>query len=207
MVSIHAPARGATVPKSACHSPQWFQSTLPRGERRNRKTGQRDKVKFQSTLPRGERPSMSALKYRLEVSIHAPARGATTDSDQFYGLDMFNPRSRAGSDPKAQACWPQARVSIHAPARGATRCKRSAVISSMFQSTLPRGERRQVDGHAVCVYQFQSTLPRGERPQLMDEAADEEVSIHAPARGATHAQSPDGAVLDVSIHAPARGAT
>ncbi len=59
MISIHAPARGATV-LQRCHHCRWqFQSTLPRGERRNR-----------------------SIKIQLEptISIHAPARGATTIS-------------------------------------------------------------------------------------------------------------------------------
>ena len=76
---------------------------------------------FQSTLPRGERPYMGRL-YRLclQVSIHAPTRGATlmkTNHSHFWrfqstlprgerhiyfqnksGFFCFNPRSHEGSD-------------------------------------------------------------------------------------------------------------
>ncbi len=136
--------------------------------------------------------------YRL-VSIHAPARGATSEShisnrsghhsrfnprsregsdnhaanvSQFIqNLPCFNPRSREGSDGKsgkADAEMPCPRVSIHAPARGAT-VRRKVTFNApvrLFQSTLPRGERR-----IRC------------RPS---RSGGHVVSIHAPARGATH---------------------
>ena len=58
VVSIHAPAWGATSETVNSLARGLFQSTLPRGERptmsvRRPRTG----PKFQSTLPRGERPS------------------------------------------------------------------------------------------------------------------------------------------------------
>ena len=56
-ISIHAPARGATIsptPLSICC------------------------FRFQSTLPRGERPRLiNMLADKIKISIHAPARGAT----------------------------------------------------------------------------------------------------------------------------------
>ena len=102
---------------------------------------------------------------------------------------------------------------------------------SMFQSTLPREERRLRLEVWGVVRVFQSTLPREERhggevaPRVVDR-----VSIHAPARGATRtgrrsglptrcfnprsrarsdavAGDMDVRVRRVSIHAPARGAT
>ena len=61
--------------------------------------------------------------YDLEISIHAPARGATVQRKiRFYITRRFNPRTREGCDKyngKRQA-WEE-RVSIHAPARGATK--------------------------------------------------------------------------------------
>jgi len=56
VVSIHAPARGATPTTSMSITAPSFQSTLPRGERLYGKFGQLIEV---------------------WVSIHAPARGAT----------------------------------------------------------------------------------------------------------------------------------
>ena len=56
LVSIHAPARGAT--RKRCEEQDWtheFQSTLPRGERRDSQEAVFGLQTFQSTLPRGER--------------------------------------------------------------------------------------------------------------------------------------------------------
>ena len=77
-----------------------FQSTLPRGERQkihNNAAGSRE---FQSTLPRGERPLLSAVYVlTVEISIHAPARGATYSvAILSTSCSDFNPRSREGSD-------------------------------------------------------------------------------------------------------------
>ena len=78
-ISIHAPARGATVsPSYHLHSSQTFQSTLPRGERRRNDSSCLFTEGFQSTLPRGERPrTTSPIPLMILISIHAPARGAT----------------------------------------------------------------------------------------------------------------------------------
>ncbi len=123
----------------------------------------------------------------MQVSIHAPARGATTRSmvqeqnaksfnprsrtGSDRGLrapcdlsQRFNPRSRTGSDDRAGEQEQNAKVSIHAPARGAT--TRWASCAMIYA-----------------------------------------VSIHAPARGATLSLLFPPVPLDVSIHAPARGAT
>ena len=78
LISIHAPAKGATI-KSFSH----IAST-----------------KFQSTLPRRERPNANAFRVRRDlISIHAPAKGATGLIHTAYAaLGDFNPRSREGSD-------------------------------------------------------------------------------------------------------------
>ena len=86
---------------------------------------------FQSTLPHGERrkDNISHLQTRI-ISIHAPARGATADSQHsFTGrlfqstlphgerlqiprpstfCNYFNPRSRTGSDTKADTAQAEA---------------------------------------------------------------------------------------------------
>ena len=147
---------------------QEFQSTLPRGERRPR--GKDERSQIRSFNPRSRAGSDSTAESRfsaLNVSIHAPARGATLRMDeielvlimfqstlprgerrlgrqgQALSLDSFNPRSRAGSDSEIVV---------------------GSAVFTLFQSTLPRGER-------LCrpkllykkVLLFQSTLPRGER--------------------------------------------
>ena len=101
-VSIHAPARGATVLKSGgCFHFFQFQSTRPRGARpQNAYLLAVYAIAFQSTRPRGARPQ-ARFQYRRanHVSIHAPARGATIATDELERV---------------------LNVSIHAPARGAT---------------------------------------------------------------------------------------
>ena len=144
---------------------------------------------FQSTLPRGERRKDSvAMAYIVDISIHAPAWGATKRWLWYRGMrrisihapawgatlrwkaaaapqQYFNPRSRVGSD---------------------TRTLNASSRSKTFQSTLPRGERRFLRVFLPCMryfnprsrvgsdqfvppfsrlmFEFQSTLPRGERP-------------------------------------------
>ena len=100
-----------------------FQSTLPRRERPLRKMVASISSVFQSTLTRRER------RFRLyyfsldsKISIHAPAKGATSRIvDSFTFPSNFNPRSREGSD-------------------AIGRITRSVV--QKFQSTRPRRERR-----------------------------------------------------------------
>ncbi len=56
-----------------------FQSTPPRGGRRSLCAGLTHLRKFQSTPPRGGRQLCRYGHYKQRyVSIHAPARGATT---------------------------------------------------------------------------------------------------------------------------------
>ena len=79
---------------------------------------------FQSTHPRGVRLHHDvALRGPVEVSIHAPAWGATLDFPVLL---------------------PEFVVSIHAPAWGATgQCRSRRAWAAMFQSTHPRGVRQQ----------------------------------------------------------------
>ena len=77
------------------------------------------------------------------ISIHAPARGATT-SGEYRGIRLeFQSTLPRGERPKAA---------------GAAKRK------DLFQSTLPRGERREQARREHDDTIFQSTLPRGERP-------------------------------------------
>ena len=81
------------------------------------------------------------------------------------GNTGFNPRSHGGSD-------------RFMPGR--------AMRIALFQSTLPRGERRTEDDPLADLTKFQSTLPRGERLLLrLYYYWKIGVSIHAPTGGAT----------------------
>ena len=75
----------------------------------------------------------------IEISIHAPVKGATQGwIIQNAGKPNFNPRPREGSDTKMEAYGREYAISIHAPVKGATvvlpLVDRSGV---QFQSTPP----------------------------------------------------------------------
>ena len=137
---------------------------------------------FRSTPLREGRPALAGGA--SNVSIHAPARGAT------------GPSRRAS-------------VSIHAPARGATRADSSRAGASRRFDPRPcaRGDvtgDKLNNGNA-----FRSTpLREGRQVNLRGHRRTVQgVSIHAPARGATGEALIAEATARVSIHAPARGAT
>ena len=123
-ISIHAPARGATISRPGILRSQHISIHAPaRGA--TKIPGHKDGCPvFQSTLPRGERQDKNPVDtLKILISIHAPARGAT---------------SRQGPH-RRLIC-----ISIHAPARGATLLpEHSSAVSGTFQSTLPRGERHK----------------------------------------------------------------
>ena len=121
--------------------------------------------KFQSTLPRGERRYVRVSTGKQDISIHAPARGAT--------------RIRTGDERGFY-------ISIHAPARGATISVLQSSIGKIFQSTLPRGERRVVSSNGVCIgTDFNPRSREGSDKVLCFANLFSKISIHAPARGAT----------------------
>ena len=167
-VSIHAPAWGAT----RTHR----RATVHRGGFNPRARVGRDVIHvqrldsvlvFQSTRPRGaRRPAVAGDRLDGDVSIHAPAWGATPR------------RARDGR---------RANVSIHAPAWGATRQVWTRLnLDNKFQSTRPRGARRAKMFWRTSSAVFQSTRPRGARRyRPADTGRHSPVSIHAPAWGAT----------------------
>ena len=125
---------------------------------------------------------------RLKISIHAPAKGATSaDSIAFARTANFNPRSREGSDVATSAAAKRSRNFNPRSREGSDLANRLCGIGiAEFQSTLPRRERPQCNNntglHAYfnprsregsdyflvqdCTNfkRFQSTLPRRERP-------------------------------------------
>ena len=165
MISIHAPAWGATHSSFSLllfvfisiHAPAWgatwftcgdclqyeFQSTLPRGERRFGIILVIVCSIFQSTLPRGERP-----------------RSMTCSC----GFWHFNPRSRVGSDGTLFDAPPQKNISIHAPAWGAT--------------------YRQLRFYGACVISIHAPAWGATIGNSLS-CIFRKISIHAPAWGAT----------------------
>ena len=98
---------------------------------------------FQSTLPRRERrQQVGSLKEAVDISIHAPTKGATGRKVNLNGISKF------------QSTLPR---------RERLNCHSFRFRPSLFQSTLPRRERLYIGGKKVGTGKFQSTLPRRER--------------------------------------------
>ena len=103
----------------------------------------------------------------VDISIHAPVKGATLNALAFMSqADNFNPRTREGCD-----CWfaillgAGLRISIHAPVKGATDFPvRRPVCHGYFNPRTREGcDAKSSTGHFL--------VPG--------------ISIHAPVKGAT----------------------
>ena len=101
VISIHAPAKGATRSRSQNSARGLFQSTLPRRERRIHTNQCIQCLLFQSTLPRRERRNQAIFFYKI------------------YRFQSTLPRRERQNFIGGIANW--IRISIHAPAKGATR--------------------------------------------------------------------------------------
>jgi len=146
MVSIHAPARGATHAAS-CRCPWVHVSIHAPARGATRKSPPR--------CPAGLRFNP---RTREGCDITVPC--GTLDKST-----CFNPRTREGCDPATLSpghCCPY--VSIHAPARGATWLIGVKITLRLkFQSTHPRGVRLVFAYSMPLSLLFQSTHPRGVR--------------------------------------------
>ena len=163
-ISIHAPARGAThLPKTLFRFGA-FQSTLPRGERHGQRRWAAACKNFNPRSREGSDSDGELVDLLKEISIHAPARGAT-----HVATNLTN----------------GAKISIHAPARGATIYTGGLAKVTLFQSTLPRGERRGVTVSNPQVINFNPRSREGSDTTRNFKFFCFYISIHAPARGAT----------------------
>ncbi len=137
---------------------------------------------FQST------PQPGVVVYLQVVSIHAPARGATTIAlmasmamDCFNprprtGGDLpdfklmatatgFNPRPRTGGDPQQRRKYDKLQAFQSTPPHGGRLYhKWNGRYCILFQSTPPHGGRRDDHGEFEADKMFQSTPPHGGRP-------------------------------------------
>mgnify|MGYP005758370039 CR=1 FL=1 len=168
-ISIHAPARGATyialiLLYLLCHF-------YPRSRKGSDQIRSKRNYCLRYFYPRSRKGSdlihLFSIK-EINISIHAPARGATPEPEQLeLELYYFYPRSRKGSDARQilsvsipRDFYPRSRkgsdiiygqnpaihrISIHAPARGATPEGKEGTSPQIFLSTLPQGERRYFD--------------------------------------------------------------
>ena len=169
-------------------------------------------IVFQSTHPRGVRPFKDAKKLKtLDISIHAPARGATIHPS-------YQPRQ--GKD-----------ISIHAPARGATI---SSHFSPAFQDNFNPRTREGCDRPFVklllqgkhfnprtregCdIYDYEVTTTPDDFNPRTREGCDRWIMMIYHFKSYFNPRTREGCdntvrlyvlnLLYISIHAPARGAT
>ncbi len=167
--------------------------------------------KFQSTRPRGARRNKRGHRYGLYcVSIHAPAWGATFRAIwKVYYDASFNPRARVGRDSGGVPRLNTSRVFQSTRPRGARLgAGRFWVIDIRFQSTRPRGARLIKKTIERAKIEVSIHAPAwGATESFSNCRIGTTVSIHAPAWGATY---PTFYIIQynrVSIHAPAWGAT
>ena len=154
---------------------------------------------------------MGGIEYY--VSIHAPARRATSHSKPSSW-----PRSRFQSTPphggrqdSTNPCRSPGTVSIHAPARRATRYDVPAA-SARAGVSIHAPARRATSMEAVCIARpprFQSTPPHGGRPvrPAVRSMASSCFNPRPRTEGDTYLFHRLLSITVVSIHAPARRAT
>ena len=166
-ISIRAPARGATRCIS-CHLVRTlsFQSALPRGERQSPFAYFRSRYAISILAPaRGATVEAAEHFHMATISILAPARGATPPYPAYsWSFANFNPRSREGSDfhiPVQYSAHPV--ISILAPARGATESNRAQVTRAAISILAPARGATLSKIRIISAFLFQSSLPRGER--------------------------------------------
>ncbi len=150
---------------------------------------------FQSTHPHGVRRLPAALLYRLlpdfnprtrtgcdhygakdkgrkGISIHAPARGATsTVFSELQGWYISIHAPARGATHLLQGVKDMQKISIHAPARGATRKRwlQSTPLIYFNPRTRTGCDWTDVAANTYDVI-FQSTHPHGVRPDQADRA-------------------------------------
>ena len=148
------------------------------------------------------------LHAHLEVSIHAPTRGATRTISVKVRNFLFQSTLPHGERPQSlfhphfvaafQSTLPHGERPVTLP---------STLVSILFQSTLPHGERPRARRNNHPRHLFQSTLPHGERLRaqfIKKQGARFNPRSHT---GSDKSYDYDNKEKKVSIHAPTRGAT
>ena len=142
-----------------------FQSTHPHGVRRHKKCTAERLISFNPRTHTGCDSYVESYKTFLNVSIHAPTRGATIGSQQSGDLHPVSIHAPTrGATDSTRYVLNLDHVSIHAPTRGATdpeHAIRPCLVVSIHAptrgATLGHGDRYP-HGHG-----FQSTHPHGVR--------------------------------------------
>ena len=210
-ISIHAPTRGAT--QSGSNSSRFLSNFNPRS--REGSDGRRSVLRMHipDFNPRSREGSDKAAINRYTkaglISIHAPARGATSlPIPGFRDMRISIHAPARGATVSWKSFPSLSTISIHAPARGATQARSESFWKC--RNFNPRS-REGSDFFPYALVKMETDFnPRsreGSDDYYFPILANIGISIHAPARGAT----PISILLSfggiISIHAPARGAT
>ncbi len=166
-VSIHAPARRATIADCISMSPVPCFNPRPRTEGDLSSVGNEGGVRmFQSTPPHGGRPDkVLSTGSSIQVSIHAPARRATKSVPLPWRQLLFQSTPPHGGRPTRERSLDFAFAFQSTLPHGGRRAALSSSASfSWFQSTPPHGGRRFVRAYRSAHMLFQSTPPHGGRP-------------------------------------------
>jgi len=157
-------ARPSDTPSSAFGA--MFQSTRPRGARRSDHSGLHDQPRFNPRAHAGRDLTDYSIGYRVDVSIHAPTRGATGPS-----------------------AWTTSRT----PKFQSTRPRGARLTGDANTSRLMSFNPRAHAGRDIVSWRFISFCscfnPRAHAGRDLYAGslctAQSDVSIHAPTRGAT----------------------
>ena len=185
MVSIHAPARGATGTGGATGMSWTVSIHAPaRGATRTNR-GKPKTVCFNPRARAGRDRRDTVFGQKVQVSIHAPARGATQVKSPTNLSIRFNPRARAGrdADPNIRGVCSKG---LNPRARAGRDRELLEIAGKVeFQSTRPRGARPdgRLQHGRISRFNPRARAGRDECGWSVEDV--KAVSIHAPARGAT----------------------
>ena len=129
MISIHAPARGATTDRMLNSGTE--HDFNPRSRKGSDTVKMVRRTYYEDFNPRSRKGSDSSGGEKRKPNYN------------------FNPRSRKGSDLLDVIRTPEDNISIHAPARGATIITYWTPVVKGFQSTLPQGERPRIPARSL----------------------------------------------------------
>ena len=235
IISIHAPARGATVPDTVCYPGQHNFNPRSREGSDSLAVVQviisalisihapaRGATSFNSSPTssisisihapaRGATRACCRRCYVSIISIHAPARGATHGVPPDRAILRISIHAPARGATEGE-CYDdkRAKISIHAPARGATSLIRSRIMVYTYFN--PRSREGSDIFASTALYFSYNFNPRSREGS--DEIHKTYISSMAPfqstlPRGERPYQHPACGCHDslISIHAPARGAT
>ena len=147
--------------------------------------------RFQSTRPRRARPFPFPQITLPAVSIHAPAKGATTQYVFAFNGKQFQstrprrarPAARSGIHRSNRSFNPRAREGRDVEFKSAA----AALLCFNPRAREGRDWRRQPSNRSRQCFNPRAREGRDQSPEFA--ALPSEVSIHAPAKGATHGGS------------------